>query len=734
MNPIHPIGLTDVQLQQVFRILAATQNASETYEKWIRKIPSECVYESIEYYCGVNLCDPYQRDELLFPLFRFNMYVIDFWLSKVVLPNEAKTFENKLMCTAWDLCSEEMNHRVTGFSGTNDTKNILPLPIAQNDLPELEQTNENVRKTLMRDENQNYEKLPANVSAREILERLVLRGIPVLLDPGALMLELNNKNVAEKWLEIAPSKYEAAVYFDACDVLQTIDRNGTIAEFDCSVYRENLSRCLVYLDDTHTRGTDLKFPSNWKACVTLSGEITRDKTVQACMRMRQLEEGHSIAFWASFEADLRIRETCNLSIYDYLTNEHVIKFICSNSERFETENTVHWAHASHNYTRKMAAHKLYQDTKSLLDLYKGCEDREYVSLRETYSDKKEETLRKLTYKKYDKLFKVYLNNKTVSVFIQKAYIGVENQLQGPAADIKRCVHMMDEEQEKEIDYEPEQQRQIERPPAVKPYSNVNTDFEDLQELIKHGLSVETIGKTKKILFPLEKAFENTKLFQEYKNDEQTFAKSIYVTHDFIHVIETPTQACDEFLRPVWWIARIDDPNDGYILILMSSLQSNHLLPAFSKSDKSTLYMFRPRLSKLHSELVDEIDLRITGKTNTVDIDASDLAQIKVYSGSMYFKNQIEQNAYCHFLGLIPRPRTFQLEAAFDRGIIKPNGFVPYAHRQHPMEIFECVGNCKFKRNPVNLATKLIEAHHQFIRKESHAAMILERGIKAELPT
>lgn len=41
-------------------------------------------------------------------------------------------------------------------------------------------------------------------------------------------------------------------------------RSIAVTEFDCSVYLENLKRCLVYLDDVHTRSTDLKFPSTMK--------------------------------------------------------------------------------------------------------------------------------------------------------------------------------------------------------------------------------------------------------------------------------------------------------------------------------------------------------------------------------------------------------------------------------------------------------------------------------------
>lgn len=124
------------------------------------------------------------------------------------------------------------------------------MTVVQNDLSELENTNENVRDTLLQPENRCYKNLPANVSAQQILQLLKDANIPVLVDSGALMLELNNKQVAEEWLRlISDPAYEAAIYFDSLDVLQTIDRNGVVVEFDCSVYCENLNRCLVFLDD-----------------------------------------------------------------------------------------------------------------------------------------------------------------------------------------------------------------------------------------------------------------------------------------------------------------------------------------------------------------------------------------------------------------------------------------------------------------------------------------------------
>lgn len=258
--------MSDQQLHQVFNFLENSPDGSTIYERWIRKIHDN--NSTFPNYGGLNLDDPKQRVEV-FNSFRFNMDVIDFWLSTLIYPHELKMFERKLKCTAWDLCSEQLKYSVTGFSGTNDTKELLPLTIFQNDLQKLENTNTKMRQTLLN--RSRVQKNTSNMNGMQILEELVKQKIPVLLDSGALMLEMNNREVASKWLNLTPD-CRAAIYFDENDILQAIDRNGIVIEFDYSAYRENLKNCVIYLDDVHTRGTDLKFEAGWTACVTLSGK------------------------------------------------------------------------------------------------------------------------------------------------------------------------------------------------------------------------------------------------------------------------------------------------------------------------------------------------------------------------------------------------------------------------------------------------------------------------------
>lgn len=176
-------------------VLENKTDARLIYHSWFQKddgsIPEKLAHPSIQSYKRINLADPYQRDDHLFPCFRHNMKVINFFLSNVVYPHEAKVFTKKLMCTAWDLCSEQLRHCVTGFSGTNDTKDILPLPIVQNDLPELQNTNKRMEQVLLDSQiPRSYEYLPQNSNAKLIITTLVEKNIPVLLDAGALVSNL----------------------------------------------------------------------------------------------------------------------------------------------------------------------------------------------------------------------------------------------------------------------------------------------------------------------------------------------------------------------------------------------------------------------------------------------------------------------------------------------------------------------------------------------------------------
>lgn len=602
-------------------------------------------------------------------------------------------------------------------------------------MKKLEQTNDNVRKILLLPENSGYYHLSPNVRGLQILIRLSKLKIPVLLDSGACMLELNNEQVAKQWLNfVDPKLFDATVYFNTNDVMMTVDRNGTTTEFDFSVYRNKLDRCLVYLDDAHTRGTDLKFPLGWKACVTLSGEITRDKTVQACMRMRLLGQGHSIVFMASYEAHVRIREFCNLENATP-KSKNVLDFIRNNSRRFEEENTVHWSAAAYNYTKKLVAHKMYEnspadDATQLLHL--KCKDNEYVTLKDMYGIKELALLTQISKIKFDKIIGAYRNDDGIVRMIKSIYDGVATKLAKQVPRMQRFTQSFDEEQEKELEHELEEQRQIERPPpaiAMKPVFD-----ELLENLIRNGASSQSFRRMQiqKSIMSLDESLLEKPLYDAYKHFPSPWSKNLYVTRDFVNVTENLN--AEDYLRPVWWIAHIIHREDDDIYLLLSSFEANQLVPLFRKSNRSTLMCYRPRLSQFHSNLMYERPLQVTAQNANPDdhMGMEEEAQIAMYSGSMYFNSEMEQDAYCSFMGLIPSPRTPDLEMAFEEGYITPNSYVPTENRRHSAAISRLVKKCKFNENPVELAIKLIEAHHVFVRKESHVSAILEKATKKKI--
>jgi hypothetical protein len=252
------------------------------YDHWVAL--GQDLPEELRQLNGVNTEDKAQVDEFLMPLFSTNKGVVDFYLSQVVFPRAAREFPSKLPTSAWDLVEDKKNV-TTGFSGTNDNRYLLPTSINQEDPDFVLGTNALVLRHLLLPENNHYECTEGNNGEREsvptFLERLVSKDpeIRVLLDVGAQMLELQNGELARYWLTLRPD-VSAAIFFDDSDHLTVVTPDGTLEPFISSPFNRQLDKCVVYLDEAHTRGTDLKLPIGMRAAVTLGPKVTKDRLVQ----------------------------------------------------------------------------------------------------------------------------------------------------------------------------------------------------------------------------------------------------------------------------------------------------------------------------------------------------------------------------------------------------------------------------------------------------------------------
>jgi hypothetical protein len=113
-------------------------------------------------------------------------------------------------------------------------------------------------------------------------------GFKVFIDAGAQILEMDNFTLVKIWLEINPSA-TAAVYFDETNKPMVLYRQGNKkVPLLASPYAEDLGDCLVYLDEAHTRGTDLKLSRCTKGALTLGLGQTKDHTVQGLSHLNYL--------------------------------------------------------------------------------------------------------------------------------------------------------------------------------------------------------------------------------------------------------------------------------------------------------------------------------------------------------------------------------------------------------------------------------------------------------------
>ena len=275
-------GLSDAQLEKTFQNLLETDSPDLRYEDWIKGYTTS-LPESLCHLRGLNLDDNVQKYGQIFPRLRHNKAVIDFYLSECVFPREAKAFQYKLTTNAWDLARTKAK-LTTGFSGTNDNSYLLPLSIRQLDSNDQRHTNAQVLDYILQAENRSVVHIESNTTGLGLLDKVVTQypHIMVLLDIGAQVLELLNVDVAREWLnrDNHPS-VEAAIYCDPNnDEFYVLTRDGHVEPFESSLYRTQLNKALVYLDEARTRGTDFKFPVGTRAAVTLGPKLNKDKLVQ----------------------------------------------------------------------------------------------------------------------------------------------------------------------------------------------------------------------------------------------------------------------------------------------------------------------------------------------------------------------------------------------------------------------------------------------------------------------
>ncbi|CAF3941269.1 unnamed protein product [Rotaria sp. Silwood1] len=741
-------GLSDSQMLQCFdRLNQEERDPALVYEEWISQENRHNVSPSIEHWKGVNLKDYQQRTRYLFPTLRYNMLVINYFLNNFVFPREAKQFPHKLVCSAWDLSSSSREKIITGFSGTNDTQLLLPIHIRQYDLPELQKTDAIVLNNLLQSNNEYYQSLPISASSVEILKLIINNKsmINVILDVGALFIDETNLQIATEWLNLSDkTKIDYAVYFQS-DSIFVCNRRCQHHAFLTSPASEQLDRCVIYLDEVHTRGTDFKFPHRFRAAVTLGNGLTKDRLVQACMRMRKLGKYHWLTFWSSNEVDQQIRALKQRTLQrspdrtdnnDRVLVIDILRWVYENTQQATWDGLHYWAAQSLSFQRKMNAFRHIEwanhqqsFTDSLLEeIGKECLESEVLELMQMYGPPK--TLQTIS--------EIYFARSQQSGICSSTEIheAVLKRSKEYGGSKRLLAQLLDEEQQRELEQELEEERQVERPPSVHPC--VPILHKEIERLADEHDDMLNLNQLTSVFRPLAYALVGTTFSQICEHN--VWRENLWISTEFQRVIETVGESLDPFLRPPRWIVVYRNQH----IIFLSALEANSLMGQlqflsykhhFQKLSTTTLRSLLPRTKRDQSILMNTPTLTIppsivrTCGAATFSIPVEWQVELFIFNGSLYFETANEQKAYCQCLGLCPKPRSIIEERAFERGWIDADGFVEKPEHRRYVEIHRC----RFTSNPLRFVKRLIEHRNgSYAPPASHVGSIILNGLKLSL--
>lgn len=648
-------GLDPEELLGSFQRLKQDDQAQPEYYQWKASAPT--LPPEFSELVGINLRDKVQFEKEVFPHLQYSKGAIDYFLTKVVFAREMKEFPHKLSTSGWDLGKTKV-HPTTGFSGTNDSRYILPLTVAQLDQAEQRHTNALVLRYLLQPENEvflvrKHSNTREDVSDGKMFLETVSkfpRQTRVILDVGAQVTDLTNRQVAEAWLEVTQQHSEAAqavIFFDEEDVMSVLDRSGHSEPFQTSHFAQQTDKCLVFLDEAHTRGTDLKLPQEYRAAVTLGAKLTKDRLLQgmksdesffplvllltltpACMRMRKLGHGQRIIFCVPEEIEhkiMRMKEGSSQAS-SIVTVSDILKWAISETMEDTTRCIPLWVTQGLRFRNHSRLWNQREDSSFVhaTDWAKSFLEDEAKSVEERYRPGFARNNLLEAGDDIDEIFKQKVSDHRIHMHELH-----EGGLQ--------------EEQERELSPEAEEERQIERPPPADPLRHrlhIN-----VRQLIRRGFVNLKDGGFKSAFATLD-----TTSAAKFVQVDQ-FPRHLLVTDDFARTVQLNFingDQSDFFQRPVNWIITSKKRPDT--LFILSAYEVQELLSEIKASPYVTLHLYAPRASMSQRPL-DQLDLYTVPERTVTSISPGTTSLLNLFAGQLYMQSYEEYITMCDMLGL-----------------------------------------------------------------------------------
>ncbi|OJK01293.1 hypothetical protein ASPACDRAFT_51200 [Aspergillus aculeatus ATCC 16872] len=654
-------GLCDDDLFQAFDHLVGSDQADAEYQIWVDDAPN-----LPSTYCqlmGVNLQDRLLCVECIFPCLRFAKGVIDYFLAHIIFAKGLREFPSKLSSSGWDI-GEVKCHPTVGFSGTNDSRVTLPLSVEQLDLPDQNHTNALVLEYLLRSET-GIALIPPRddltKSDAQVLLDMVAEldpAVRVILDVGARILELSNLEVAKTWLEMIgdDSRTQAVVFINDDDEITVVNRTGLVEPLRTSPFERHLDQCLVFLDEAHTRGIDLMLPLKTRAAVTLGPSITKDKLVQACMRMRKLGKGQSVVFCIPEEIKFQILALCGRSHGSDLTVADVLRWAISETWDDMQRSMPLWAVQGKRY-QAQARHwrALRQDGQTSISKCQaeGFLEPESQSLEQRYRPGRKNDLA---------LFPQNTDDGDLCRILDRCR---------EFATVKFSAAQLQEEQERELAPEIEQERQVQRPPPAEP--EPHSVHPDIRLFVATG----HLDASSTAVSPAFMVLEDTSAAKYL--DVAQFPSELLVTKDFARTVRLPDKlsARDSYQRAVEWVLMSNDhpSKDGTPvrhMVIISPYEANSLHSDIRGSGTVTMHLYAPRQnqSSYHLDKLDLYPIPTGSSTRPLPVPESLRIQLNLFAGQLYISSYNEYCEICRFLGVASTAAPEGLAVAADGFIVE----------------------------------------------------------------
>ncbi|KAH8698926.1 hypothetical protein BGW36DRAFT_406791 [Talaromyces proteolyticus] len=597
-------GLTVKQLRQSLQAVLRSDDPATEYDKWTQT--SSTLPESLRHWNIINVDDEGQVVEIWHHL-RRKIVIINYFLSHFVFPVHAKQFSIKMQASGWDiplmqdltaLSSEDRKSQglTTGFSGTNDNRRLMPLTIQQHDLPGLAHTNAEVLTYLLQDRNRRYiQAINTNkkrYSEHDLLARLKAEGIRILIDAGAFILEMGNRALVKAWLD--EDRAQAAVYFGLDNKPWVQYQTGKTVPLIATPFVDNMENCLIYASAFS------------KGALTLGLNQTKDHTVQAAMRLRQLGTTQSVTFIAPPEVHQSIMDTRQRGLNLPIDSSDVLRWLliqtCNSNKDLQP---LYFAQGMDFCNRMQAAGNFKNFLTSSVHqegLLKVLRCREHQTLEELYGPVATTTTGPTDCGPSTGPVLAPFGSK-LRFFMQK--LQESYKLTSLDRESARGSALEEVEQEREVAYEIEEERELQRPDHMKALK-----FPGLSRSIIEFVKTGILGDETECI-KASFVLESTQLGKKHKIQASTLVSHLHVSPEFVRTVQIMNkEKYDSFIRPVNWFLWSRKSEQAVVII---PEEAEMLIPVLRSSPKSAaihliLYAAPVTKNMLHFNRIDYYSL------------------------------------------------------------------------------------------------------------------------------